>query len=186
MKRSKAGSRASSTSICDVRPSVLRSRAFLLPPSLCHISDGILMITLNCYLECTITTSQTFHTHTQTHPQIPETWMNVSLLKSFHLASYLFWHTLQTLHFCLPARFWLVAALMPLILKKKTTTLDVLSVDEVSFFKIGWSAVKTTIFSLRGHTHSARVRKRVLVWWSEKQTSLVLKLNVVPSLLWKS
>lgn len=28
------------------------------------------------------------------------------------------------------------------------------------FFKVGRSAVKSTIFSLRGHTHSARARER--------------------------
>lgn len=105
-ERLKSGTWASNASICDLRLSVFRFRSSPLLHFLWHICDRILMIgllRLNCYL-----TLQTPHTYTYILSPYRK-FLSVFSLKSFHSESYLLWHILRTLHFCLQACFWLVA-----------------------------------------------------------------------------
>lgn len=160
---------------------MFRVRSSPLLHFLWHISDRILMIgllRLNWYL-----TPQTPHTYRYTYILPPyRKFLSVFSLKSFRSESYLLWHILRTLHFCLQACFWLVAGSTDTFNSGKSQLwiYTAKCFYFIFFFKLGWSAVKT-IFSLRGHTQSAKVWERVRVWWSEKQTSLVMKFNVLPS-----
>lgn len=151
-------------SVCDMRPSVLRSQAFLLPPLQSHVSDGILMIDSLISLKQKKNISDPHHTLLHINPcelkDCPLEKKKNKKKKSLTVA-----HSAD-MYFCLQAIFSLVVALTPLKVEKKKICPGS---GAKCFFKVGRFAVKSSIFSplpegthplSEGERKSARVMVR--------------------------